>query len=252
MAKPAVILIGADKGGVGKTTVARTLLDYFSDRQTPARAFDTEWPRGTLKRFHPAVTEVVDVTSVPDQMKIFDTVSNAEAKVTLIDVRAGLLSSTLQALNDIGFIQLGKTGQITFAVFHILGPSIASLEEIAETGRLVGDASHFLVKNHINATTFFEWDPATYKSYFKNIKDAQEITVPKLNEMACEQVEVAGVPFVTFIANKNAKGEAANYSFVLRGYVRHWLGQIWNEFDRVQLLDLVSQKSEKTARPAAG
>jgi CO dehydrogenase nickel-insertion accessory protein CooC1 len=30
MAKPALILVGADKGGVGKTTVARTLLDYFT------------------------------------------------------------------------------------------------------------------------------------------------------------------------------------------------------------------------------
>ena len=30
MAKPAVIVVGADKGGVGKTTVSRTLLDYFS------------------------------------------------------------------------------------------------------------------------------------------------------------------------------------------------------------------------------
>ena len=29
MAKPAVILVGADKGGVGKTTVSRALLDYF-------------------------------------------------------------------------------------------------------------------------------------------------------------------------------------------------------------------------------
>jgi hypothetical protein len=28
----------------------------------------------------------------------------------VIDVRAGLLSSTLQALSDIGFIELGKTG----------------------------------------------------------------------------------------------------------------------------------------------
>ena len=35
MAKPAVILIGADKGGVGKTTVARTLLDYFGTRHVP-------------------------------------------------------------------------------------------------------------------------------------------------------------------------------------------------------------------------
>ena len=30
MAKPTVIVVGADKGGVGKTTVARTLLDYFT------------------------------------------------------------------------------------------------------------------------------------------------------------------------------------------------------------------------------
>src|SRR5471032_839522 len=251
MARPAVILVGADKGGVGKTTVARTLLDYFGAHNTPTRAFDTESPRGTLKRFHPTVTEVVDVTSIPDQMKIFDTLGNAEAKVTVIDVRAGLLSPTLQALSDIGFLESAKKGQITFAVFHILGPSIASLQEIAETARFVGDASYFLVKNHINDTSFFEWDPATYNTYFKQIKGVEEITIPKLNEMACEQVEVASVPFVSFVANKNGKGEAANNSFVLRGYVRHWLGQVWGEFDRVKLVDLVSPKTESNVRQVA-
>jgi len=244
MAKPAVFLIGADKGGVGKTTVARALLDYFGARHVPTRAFDTESPRGTLKRFHPDVTEVVDVTSVPDQMKIFDTLSSADAKVTVIDVRAGQLSSTLQALSNIGFLELGRTGQITLAMFHILGPSIASLEEITETARFVGDAHYFLVKNHINETSFFEWDPETYKSYFKKIKDAQEVTIPKLNEMACEQVEVAGVPYVSLFDNKK-------YSFVLRGYVRHWLGQVWREFDRVRLVELISQKSERSIRQAA-
>src|ERR1043165_2463090 len=221
MARPAVILVGADKGGVGKTTVARTLIDYFGAHQTPTRAFDTEAPRGTLKRFHPDLTEVVDVTSVSDQMKIFDTLGSADAKVTVIDVRAGLLSSTLRALSDIGFLESAKKGQITFAVFHILGSSIASLDEIAETAGFVGDASYFLLKNRINDTTLFESDPATYNSYFKRIKGAMEITVPKLNEMAYEQVEVASVPFVTFVAIKNAKNETVNYSFVLRGYVRH-------------------------------
>jgi hypothetical protein len=252
MAKPTVILVGADKGGVGKTTVSRTLIDYFGAHNISMRAFDTESPKGTLKRFHPDCTEVVDVTAVPDQMKIFDTLGSDTAKVTVIDVRAGLLSSTLRALSDIGFLESAKKGQITFAVFHILGPSIASLEEIAETSGFVGDASYFLVKNFINNTTFFEWDPATYNSYFKKIKGAMEITIPKLNEMACEQVEVAGVPFVTFVANKNAKGEAANYSFVLRGYVRHWLGNVWGEFDRVKLVDLVGAKAESNVRQIAG
>jgi hypothetical protein len=252
MAKPTVILVGADKGGVGKTTVARTLLDYFGAHQTPVRAFDTESPRGTLKRFHPDVTEVVDMTSVADQMKMFDTLGGPGVQVTVIDVRAGLLSSTLQALSDIGFIESAKKGQINFSVFHILGPSIASLNEIAETAHFVADASYFLVKNRINDTTFFEWDPKTYNAYFKQLKGAAEIGIPKLNEMACEQVEVASQPFVSFIANKNAKGEPANYSFVLRGYVRHWLGNVWGEYDRVKLIDLVAAKTDSAPRQAAG
>src|SRR5450755_4629554 len=98
MARPAVILVGADKGGVGKTTVSRTLLDYFASRKVPVRAFDTECPRGTLNRFHPDITDVVDVTSVPDQMKIFDTIESSAAQITLIDIRAGLMLPTLGAL----------------------------------------------------------------------------------------------------------------------------------------------------------
>ena len=150
MAKPAVIVVGADKGGVGKTTVSRTILDYFSANNVPTRAFDTELPRGTLRRFHPDVTEIVDMTSTADQMKIFDTLNTAKASVTVIDA-AGLMSSALASLRDIGFLDAAKTGQITFAVFHILGPSIASLDEIAETAKFMSGAKYFLVKNFINS-----------------------------------------------------------------------------------------------------
>src|SRR5436853_6610457 len=122
MAKPVVIVVGADKGGVGKTTISRTLLDYFSANNVPTRAFDTESPKGTLKRFHPDITDVVDVTNIGDQMKIFDTLNSAKATVTVIDVRAGLLSPTLRALRDIGFIEAADKGPLTFAVLHILAP----------------------------------------------------------------------------------------------------------------------------------
>ena len=249
MTKPAVIIVGADKGGVGKTTVARTLLDYFIAHQIPTRAFDTESPRGTLKRFHPDLTEVVDMTLVADQMKIFDTLNSSDAAVTMIDVRAGLMSPTLKALRDIGFIEAARKGQITFAVFHILGPSIASLDEINDTAAYLGDARYFMVKNFINNTHFFEWDETTHASYFKQIKDAVEIVIPKLNEMATEQVELASVPYLTFIANKKQSGEPASYSFVLRGYVRHWLGNVWAEYDRISLTDIVGARAPGATAP---
>ena len=248
MTKPAVVLIGADKGGVGKTTVARTLLDYFADRRVRARAFDTEVPKGTLKRFHPDVTDIVDINRVPDQMRIFDSVNSTEASVSLIDVRAGLLSPTLQALRNIGFIEAAKKGHITFLVFHILGPSIASLDEIMGTAAYLGDAKYFMVKNFINNTHFFEWDEATHAAYFKRLPNALEMTIPKLPEMAAEQVDLASVPFATFIANKKKSGESASYSFVLRGYVRHWLDTVWAEYDRLSLIEIVEAK-ESPAPP---
>jgi hypothetical protein len=249
MTKPAVLLIGADKGGVGKTMVARTLLDYFADHRVPSRAFDTEAPRGTLKRFHPEMTDVVDINYVPDQMKIFDTVNSTEATVSLIDVRAGLMSPTLRALRDIGFIEAAKRGEITFVVFHILGPSIASLSEIAETASYLGDAKYFMVKNFINNTHFFDWDEATHKSYFKQVPAAVEVTIPKLAEMATEQVDLASVPFATFVANKKQTGDPAAYSFVLRGYVRHWLGNVWAEYDRVGLTDILDANKLPSEAP---
>jgi hypothetical protein len=252
MAKPVVIVVGADKGGVGKTTVSRTLLDYFDANNIPTRAFDTESPRGTLKRFHPEITEIVDMTTTPDQMKIFDTLNAASPFVTVIDVRAGLMSSALASLRDIGFLDAAKSGQITLALFHMLGPSIASLDEIAETANYMQGVKYFLVKNFVNDTHFFDWDKKTYDFYFRKLQDATELSIPKLNEMAFEQVELASVPFIKFIANKGVHDEAADYSFVLRGYVRHWLTNVWREFDRIKLTDLVgSSKSARIERKAS-
>src|SRR5579863_7330188 len=92
--KPTLIMVGADKGGVGKTTVARALLDYLAGNNVIVRAFDTEHPRGTLHRFHPDITQIVDITQTPDQMRILDTLNTSQVKVTVIDTRAGALATS--------------------------------------------------------------------------------------------------------------------------------------------------------------
>jgi hypothetical protein len=238
--KPVVLLVGADKGGVGKTTVTRTVLDYLNSKDVPARAFDAEHPRGTLKRFHPGATEVIDITDVGDQMKMLDTLHTTDVKVSVIDIRAGLLSNTLQALTDVGFFDMVKNGEFNFGLLHVVGPSVASLDEISEVLSLAEDKHYFVVKNFINETSFFEWNPDVYKNYFKMLKNAVEINIPKLNEMAYEQIELAGVPFSTFVANRNPQGLPGNYSLVLRGYTRTWLNQVSAEYDRVGLIERLS------------
>ncbi len=234
--KPTLILIGADKGGVGKTTLSRALLDHFARKDISARAFDTENPRGSLKRFHPDITEVIDFTDVADQMKVLDTLESTDARVTLVDLKAGNLSRSLDTFDRIGVLEAARNGQFNLGLFHVVGSSIASLEEISEISKYVNDMEYIVARNAVNDTNFFEWDQKTYKKYFARLNKAHEIDIPKLNEMAYEQVDLAGLTFRDFIDNKGPGSSAGNHSFVLRGYVRKWCADLDNELERLDLI----------------
>jgi dethiobiotin synthetase len=208
---PTVIIVGADKGGVGKTTVSRALLDYLSSNGIEHRAFDTEIPTGALTRFFPTKTTVVDLESSDDQMKVFDTLNASQ--VTVIDVRAGLLSPILKTLSDIGFLEAAKQSKLNIIVLHVLGPATQSLQEIAPTIAALQGSRHIAVANHVNDTAFEA--------------PADAINIPKLDERACDAVDKAGTSFNDYITVSN--------SMVLRGHVKHWLGQVYDEFNRAKL-----------------
>jgi hypothetical protein len=58
---------------------------------------------------------------------------------------------------------------------------------------------------------------------------------------------VASVPFLEFVASKGTLDQGANYSFVLRSYVRHWLANVWSEYDRIKLTDIVGSTGPNCA-----
>jgi hypothetical protein len=201
-----------------------------------------------LKRFHPE-TEIVDMTSTSFQMHIVDTLVSSEVEVSVVDCRAGSFAYTLRAFKDMGFLDAVSQGEIGFTVLHVIGPSIASLEEIREAAPYVQHANYYLVRNQINDTDLFDRDPSTHAKYFERISVTGGISIPKMNELACKQVETAGVPFSTFIANRTPNGEKAANSFVLRGYVRTWADKVAYEFSRI---DLVKVALGREDQPDAG
>jgi hypothetical protein len=218
---PLVVIVGADKGGVGKTTVSRALLDYFKAQGATYRAFDTEAPVGALKRFFPEQTQVVDLTKSDDQMRVFDTLKDVE--ITIIDVRAGLLSPTLKTLSEIGFLEGVKEGKLKIAVLHVIGSSQASFAEIKATAGLVEESKHYLVVNRANDASFMG-----LTDEMKKVGNGL-VDIPKLNELAAEYVDTAGCGFAAFVANE---GNSA----VMRGYVKAWLGRVFQQFDAANLI----------------
>lgn len=239
--KPTLILVGADKGGVGKTTTSRALLDFLARRNILARAFDTENPRGGLHRFHPGITEIINLEEVADQMKVLDTLETTNVGVTVVDLKAGAMSTALQAFEDIGALEAAKNGDFNLGLVHVIGPSIASLNEMGEVAKFTDGISYVVARNFINETNFFEWDEKTFKKYFSGLSGAKEINIPKLNEMSYEQIDLAGISFTDFINNKTASGRDGNFSFVLRGYARKWVRDLDKELEGLDLIQTIME-----------
>ena len=210
---PHVVLIGADKGGVGKTTVSRTFMDYYQSHGISVRARDTEHPHGVLQRFHPDRTKVVNLEESDDQVEVFDNLRDAQ--VTLIDIRAGLLSKTLATLSEIGFLSGAKDGRFRISVVHVIGSNQASFDEIEVTAKAVEGAKHYVLLNHTNKSKFMGLP--------ESVRDP--IMVPMLNELAADTIDRLGTGFAAYCADQTQ-------SAVLQGYIRAWQTRIFAEYDR--------------------
>lgn len=217
---PVIVLVGADKGGVGKTTVARALADYL--RASKPRLIDTQTPAGDFRGFYPTA-EILDLASTTGQMQIFD----RPVPLTIIDVSAGLLARTVAMLDRVGVLIDVRAWTVRLVLLYLLGPSVASLSEVVEANRTIaGKLDLFFVRNHINATEYYGWEKDPRFGEALAAMQPRMIDVPQLDEIAAESVQQRGQPFSTFVTD-------ATNSRILRGYVSDWMRRVRAEFDRV-------------------
>jgi hypothetical protein len=233
--KPSLVLVGAQKGGVGKTTTARLLLHWLGEAKRQHAAFDTEYPAGSLARFYPNVSEIVDITRVSDQARIFDTLAEArDGMVLAVDLKAGLFFDVLSLMEDLHIFRDARDGLYRLIFLHVLGSSVESITEIEETMRRFRGASHVAVRNVASGANMARWDASRTREAFLG-EGGIEIEIPPLDPLAYQAVDEASARFRDFVDNRSADGGDAAHSYTLRAYVRRWLLMSMTQFDRLGL-----------------
>ena len=87
-------LIGGEKGGVGKSLVARILAQYLIDHESPFLGFDTDRSHGSLMRFYAGYASPV----VIDRYESLDAIIEAAAEQPDRRVLVDLAAQTHEAL----------------------------------------------------------------------------------------------------------------------------------------------------------
>lgn len=229
VSKGSIVIVGADKGGVGKTFVSRLLSSFAADRKIAHRVVDTEvdQPVGrekSLRRFFPEAI-VVDANTVAGQMRIFDEV--LDDTVTLVDMRAGIASHVLRSVRNAGLLEDSDQGRMKITFVHVLGSSTQSMSEIVDMEVILGkNASHVLVENEANDGQFFRWSDKARAEFLANVNPAAQFQLPHLDSTVAEDVDRKGVSFTAYVDDPNRQN-----SDWLKRTCRHWLRQVYAQFD---------------------
>ena len=143
------------KGGVGKTTVATSVADYYATRGIAATLFDCDTEnkqRGSLSHFFPSA-EKLDIRAERGLDRFVDIALVADARVALADLAAGSGRDTFQWF-DIMFDGLDAAG-VRFTAVATITSAASSVETLFTWANALGNrACYLVVKNHIAGDDF--------------------------------------------------------------------------------------------------
>jgi hypothetical protein len=81
-------LIGGEKGGVGKSLVARLLAQYFIDKSIPFIGFDSDRSHGALMRFYAGFASPVLIDSYESLDAIVEAATQMPERRIIVDLAA--------------------------------------------------------------------------------------------------------------------------------------------------------------------
>jgi len=171
--------VGGEKGGVGKSVVARLLAQRFVDRSVPFAAVDGDQSSGALLRYYGEYTQPVDFTAVESADQIMDRALGSDRRV-LVDLPAQSVRSLWKWLAGASVFEFTREMGIPLTFWHVTDGGFASTSELEKALKLFGsEVSHVVVKNHGRSKDFSQFE----QSEAKRVLDALSGKVLELPEL---------------------------------------------------------------------
>jgi hypothetical protein len=229
--KPPVIICHGDKGGVGKTTVARCLMHWLRGKSLAACGFDTDARNPDFYRSYRSggVPLVVDIRQGDAWLELVDGVEANADKVVVIDFPAGA-GGDLADLGGPFFSALRELDRPLWIVW-VLNRQMACLTALAAALEDLDGVPFKLVvvKNGYfgRSEEFGLFDTSDVRRQVDGI-GASVFWLPSLLDVVYYAADQSNLPLADLVDRASSP-----LSFSKRVSLGDWLGSVAGEFDRV-------------------
>ena len=221
--------IGGEKGGVGKSLMARVLAQYLIDRGEPFIGFDTDRSHGALMRFYSGYASPVIVDRYEALDAIMEAAVEQPDRRILVDLAAQTHDPLVRWMDDSGVLNLADESGIQIHYWHVMDTGKDSVDLLRRLlDRFGTSLKYVLVRNQVRGNDFGVLEQSGEQARALGL-GAKIVSVKRLHDGAINRIDATSSSFWNA---KNGDNHAA-LGLMDRQRVKMWLRDVYRDLDDV-------------------
>ncbi len=223
-------LVGGEKGGVGKSLVARLLAQYMIDRSLPFLGFDSDRSHGALLRFYAGYASPVVIDNYESLDAIVEAATEHPERRILVDLAAQTQQPLIRWMEESQLLEVADELGLNIRYWHVMDNGRDSVDLLKRLlDRYEGRLRTVLVLNQLRGEEFTILDSSGEKERALSL-GAQLITIKRLNEAAMNKIDAHSA---SFWAAKSGDKDLSGLGLLERQRVKGWLQNTYAEIERL-------------------
>ena len=224
-------LIGGEKGGVGKSMVARLLAQYFIDHAMPFTGYDTDRSHGALLRYYAGYA----APALADRYEALDAIIETAAEQpgcrVLVDLAAQTHAPLVQWMEESGVLDLADVNAMALTYWHVMDAGRDSVDLLTKLLDQFGARLRYvLVRNQIRGDDFSMLDKSGEQARAMAL-GAQVVTFKHLHDPVVQKIDATNASF--WAARNNTDKGGPGLGLMERQRLKMWLAHAMAQIDTV-------------------
>ena len=222
-------LLGGEKGGVGKSLVARLLAQYLIDHHLPFLGFDSDRSHGALLRFYAGYASPVLIDDYASLDAIVEAATEQPDRRILVDLAAQTQEHLTQWMDDSQLLAVAPELGLHIRYWHVMDAGKDSVDLLAKLLDQFGNRlSYVLVLNQLRGDDFSILQKSGVQDKATAL-GARVVTIKRLSESAMQKIDASSSSF--WAAGNSADKEATGLGLMDRQRVKMWLRAAYQQIE---------------------
>jgi hypothetical protein len=237
-AQSSLHLIGGEKGGVGKSVVARLLAQHMIDRGIAFTGFDTDRSHGALLRFYADYASPALVDRFEALDAIFESAIATPGQRVLVDLAAQTHEPLTRWMDESGVLDLADEAGVAVNYWHVMDAgrdSVDLLERLLD--RFGPRLRYVLVLNQLRGDDFGQLERSGQLERALAL-GARVLRLKHLHDTVLRKIDAANASFWAARQASSSFGSptaGAQLGMLERQRLKVWLAHVDAQFEALEL-----------------